>query len=138
MICSSAPSRAASAATSSGSNDSQLTAASLPANAGNPVTTKGRWNAGSASSIRCGVLDCPLARAMTCHVRRRVAKALRRLAALHRDGGLEAVDIAIDRRHRERLAAAPVAQHAILAHHVAVDRDLVPLLGVADIVDRHV
>src|SRR5206468_11852976 len=57
---------------------------------------------------------------------------------LHRKLGLEACDVAIDRGDGEYAAVALVLQQAILSRDVAVDGDLVPFLGVADIVDRHV
>src|SRR5215472_5100293 len=57
---------------------------------------------------------------------------------LHLKLGLEAFDIAIDRGNRQHASLALVAQQAIPAPDIAVDRDLVPFLRVADIVDRHV
>src|SRR5580700_2127646 len=56
----------------------------------------------------------------------------------HRKLGLEACEIAVDRGDRQQLALASVAQQAIAPGDVAVDGDLVPFLGMADIVDRHV
>src|SRR3954447_12639797 len=50
-------------------------------------------------------------------------------SAFHRDLGLQALLVAEDRGDRQRLAAAAVAQHAVLAGDVALDREVVPLLG---------
>src|SRR5258705_10925597 len=58
--------------------------------------------------------------------------------ALHRDLGLQAGEIAVDRRDRQHAAVAAVSQQAILRLDVALDRDLVPLLGVAHAIYRHV
>src|SRR5579863_6683838 len=81
----------------------------------------------------------------TCHgnVRRRLeprcaGEPLRRGAPFHRQLGVEAGDVAEDRGDREHAAVASIADEAILRFDTAVDRDLVPPLGVADIVDRHV
>jgi hypothetical protein len=57
---------------------------------------------------------------------------------LHRKFRLEAVEIAVDRGDREHAAAAFVFQQAIFCRDFAVDCDLVPLFGMADLVDRHV
>src|SRR5437660_989823 len=59
-------------------------------------------------------------------------------SALHGGLFLEAVDIAIDGGDGQHLAALPVAHHAVAPLDVALDVELVPLLGVADVVDRHV
>src|SRR4029453_16630914 len=58
--------------------------------------------------------------------------------SLHRDLFLEACDVAVDRRRGERASAELVAHQAVPAGDVAVDHELVPLLGMADIVDGHV
>src|SRR3954462_8930366 len=57
---------------------------------------------------------------------------------LHRELSLEVIEIAVDRGDREHAATAPVLQETIPSRDIAVDRDLVPLFGVADIVDWHV
>src|SRR5262249_31524902 len=57
---------------------------------------------------------------------------------LHRQLGLEAVEIAIDRSNGEHAAVAAIAQQAVLRLDVALDRDRVPALGMTDIIDRHV
>src|SRR6185312_7172404 len=57
---------------------------------------------------------------------------------LHRKLRLEAVDVAVDRGDGEHASLGLVAQHAVAPLDVAVDGDLVPFLGVADIIDRHV
>src|SRR6516164_4879550 len=57
---------------------------------------------------------------------------------LHRHLGLQARDITVDRRDGERPSARLVAHDAILGRDIAIHRDLVPLFGVADIVDRNV
>src|SRR6478672_8298290 len=70
-----------------------------------------------------------------------VNRSLRRLrlrTPLHRKLGLEACEIAVDRSHRKHPAFALVFQQAILRGDIAVDGDFVPLLGVADIIDRHI
>src|SRR6201995_4075731 len=59
-------------------------------------------------------------------------------ALLHRQLRLQAGDVTIDRGDRQHAALALVAQQAVPLHDVAVDIDLVPGLGVADIIDRHV
>src|SRR5215831_18307947 len=66
------------------------------------------------------------------------ASGLAQRAALHVDLGLQARDVAVDRRHRERPPLALVAKQAVPALDVAVNRNAIPLLGVADVVDRHV
>src|SRR5215212_1024523 len=58
--------------------------------------------------------------------------------ALHRDLSLQVFLVAVDRGDGQNLAAAAVAQDAVLGRDVAVDRDVVPLLGVADVADRGV
>ncbi len=57
---------------------------------------------------------------------------------LHRQLGLEIVEIAIDRGDGEHPALALVTQQTIFRFDIAVDGNVVPLRGVADIVDRHV
>src|SRR5271167_3661609 len=63
---------------------------------------------------------------------------LDRSAPLSRQLGLEAVDIAEDRRDREYAAVPAVANEAIPRGNIAVDRQVIPRLGVAHVVDRHV
>src|SRR5882757_5029081 len=63
---------------------------------------------------------------------------LRRPRPLHRELRLEACDVAIDGGNGEHAAVALVLQQTVLAGDVAVDNDFVPLLGVADIIDRHI
>src|SRR5436305_2014984 len=58
--------------------------------------------------------------------------------ALHRDLGFEILLVAEDRCNCENFAVAAVAQDAILVADLARDRDVIPFLGVADIVDRDV
>src|SRR5215471_5107326 len=65
----------------------------------------------------------------------------RRLAlrvTLHRHFRLEALDIPVDRGDREHAPVALIAQQAVPRHDVPHDRQLVPRLGVADIVDRDI
>src|SRR6202040_3371433 len=69
-------------------------------------------------------------------VDQQIASALGR--ALHRDLRLQAGAVAIDRGNGEHAPAAAIAQQAIARRDVALDRDVVPRLGMADIVDRHV
>src|SRR6185437_3398081 len=57
---------------------------------------------------------------------------------LHREFGLKAGEVAVDRGNGEHAALVPVLQQAIPRGDVTVDHDLVPFFGVADIVDRHV
>ena len=52
--------------------------------------------------------------------------------------GFQALPVAEDGSDREHVAAAAVAQDAVLGRDIAFDRELVPFLGVADIVDRDV
>src|SRR6266581_7482771 len=56
----------------------------------------------------------------------------------HVQFSLQACEVTIDRRHGEDAAPALVFQQAIPGRDVAVDRNLVPLLGMTDIIDRHV
>src|ERR1700730_6149467 len=58
--------------------------------------------------------------------------------ALHCQFGLETFDIAIDRGDRQHASIALIAQQAILRHDIAVDRQFVPFLGMADVVYRDV
>src|ERR1700681_1615754 len=57
---------------------------------------------------------------------------------LHLHLGLQAREIAEYRSDSEYPPVAFVFQQAILRLDIAVDCDFVPLLGVADIIDRHV
>ena len=57
---------------------------------------------------------------------------------LHREFSLKAREIAIDRGDRQHTTGALVFQQAIPGRDVAVDGNLVPLLGMTDIIDRHV
>ena len=57
---------------------------------------------------------------------------------LHRKFGLQAGEVAVDRGNSEHTAPALVLQQAIPRGDVAVDHDLVPFFGVADLIDRHV
>src|SRR6266446_3464990 len=50
----------------------------------------------------------------------------------------EIIDVAEDRGHREHLAVATIAHEAVACFDVAVDVEIVPALGMPDIVDRHV
>src|ERR1700736_1820998 len=67
-------------------------------------------------------------------------KSLRLLSRvpLHCHFGLEAFDVTIDRGDREHTPIALIAQQAILRHDIAVDRQFVPFLGVADVVYRDI
>src|ERR1700716_3232579 len=56
----------------------------------------------------------------------------------HVQFSLQACEVTIDRRYGEDAAPALVFQQAIPGRDVAVDRNLVPLLGMTDIIDRHV
>src|SRR5437764_1037037 len=53
--------------------------------------------------------------------------------AFDRDLGFEVLLVAEDRRDGENLAVAAIAQDAILVADIALDRDIVPFLGVTDI-----
>ena len=57
---------------------------------------------------------------------------------LHLHLGLQASEIAEYRSDGEHTSLAYVFQQAILRLDIAVDRDLIPLLGVTNIIDRHV
>src|SRR5438876_11515374 len=76
---------------------------------------------------------CELQREITKDVK---ARSERRL--LHLKLGLEACEIAIDRSHRKNAALALVLQPAILCRDLAIDGNLIPCLGMTDIIDRHV
>src|SRR5262249_27755307 len=52
--------------------------------------------------------------------------------------GLQVREVAVDRGDGESATGLPVTHQAIPALDVAIDLDAIPLLGVADIVDRHV
>src|ERR1043166_4191990 len=58
--------------------------------------------------------------------------------ALHCGFFLEVLDVAVDRCNREHLVAAAITHQAIAALDIAVDLELVPFLGMTDIIDRHV
>src|SRR6267142_2696606 len=58
--------------------------------------------------------------------------------AFHRCFGNQALDVAIDRGDREHPPLVLVAHHAVARSDVALDRQFVPTLGVADVVDRYV
>src|SRR5262249_16608666 len=47
-------------------------------------------------------------------------------------------DVAVDRGHRELLAVATVSYQAAARFDVALDVEIVPRLGMPDVVDRHV
>src|SRR5439155_5058461 len=51
---------------------------------------------------------------------------------------LEALQVAIDRSHRQHLAVAAIAHQAVARGNVAVDLDRIPFFRVAGVVDRHV
>src|SRR5262249_28434653 len=59
-------------------------------------------------------------------------------APLHHEFGPEAFDITIDRGDCQHPAVALIAQQAVPRRDIAVDRQVVPLFGVADVVDRNV
>src|SRR5262245_45306334 len=61
-----------------------------------------------------------------------------RHSRLQRAFGAEALPIATDRHAREQLARQAVADAAVACIRRAVDVDAVPLLRVADVLDRHV
>jgi hypothetical protein len=77
---------------------------------------------------RCGLAD---------HSAERCRKLAHR-SPFHRQFSLQACKIAIDRGDGEHAAPALVFQQAIFCRDIAVDRNLVPLFGVADVIDRHV
>src|SRR6202022_2290506 len=62
----------------------------------------------------------------------------KRRVLLHRKLGLKACEIAVNRGHREQPALVRVEQQTVARCDVAVDGDLVPFFGMADVVDRHV
>jgi len=57
---------------------------------------------------------------------------------LHHDLGLKAFNVAENRGDGEHAPIALEPQEAVLARDITVDRDLVPILGMSDIVDRDV
>ena len=57
---------------------------------------------------------------------------------LHFQLGLQALDVAEDRGDSQRPPFAFEAQKAVLGTNVSINRDLVPLFGMADIVDGNV
>src|SRR5665213_3771162 len=59
-------------------------------------------------------------------------------ALLHRQLRFEIFQIAEDRGDGEDATVLLVFQQAIFRFDVAINRDLVPLLGVPDVVDRHI
>jgi len=63
---------------------------------------------------------------------------LRSGGTLHHDLELKAFNVAEDRSDGEHAPIALEPQETVFARDVTVDRDLVPLLGVTDIVDRDV
>ena len=63
---------------------------------------------------------------------------LRSGGALHLDLGLKAFNVAENRSDGEQAPIALEPQETVLTPDVTVNRDLVPLLGVTDIVDRDV
>jgi len=64
--------------------------------------------------------------------------ALAPCVALHCQLGFEALEVAKDRGDGERAPTEPEAQKAILGRDVPVDCQIVPFLGVPDIVDGDV
>src|SRR3569623_386102 len=68
-----------------------------------------------------------------------IARALyRRAAFLHRSRRFEAVGVAEDRSHRQRLAVELVFKQAIVRRDLAMHDDLIPLFRMADIIDRNI
>src|SRR5262245_52464777 len=59
-------------------------------------------------------------------------------ALLHRQFGLQAVDIAEDRGNCKAAPLVLEAENAVSRRDLTLDRDLVPFGGVADIVDRQI
>ena len=59
-------------------------------------------------------------------------------AAFHRPFLLEVLEVAVDRGNCQHGAVASIAHQAIAPLYVALDLELVPLLGMTDIVDWHV
>src|SRR5262249_9899468 len=70
--------------------------------------------------------------------RSRLSCACDQASALHCRFFSEAIDIAEDRGHREHLAVVTIAYQAVARFDVALDVEIVPRLGMADVVDRHV
>ena len=56
----------------------------------------------------------------------------------HRRLLLEIIDVAEDRGHREHLAVATIAHEAVACFDVALNVEVVPFLGMPDVVDRHI
>ena len=77
-------------------------------------------------------------RAFTCIELREENSPLKCCLVLHLHLGLQACEIAEYRSDGEHAPLAFVFQQAIFRLDIAVDRDLIPLLGVANIIDRHV
>src|SRR5258707_11564354 len=50
----------------------------------------------------------------------------------------EIIDVAEDRGHREHLAVATIAHEAVACFDVALNVEVVPSLGMPDVVDRHI
>src|SRR5581483_9434231 len=69
---------------------------------------------------------------------RGTATPRRSLFSLYFQFGFEAGAVAIDRGHGQCAAAELVAQETVASGDVAIDLYAVPVLRVADIVDRHV
>jgi hypothetical protein len=67
-----------------------------------------------------------------------VGALLGRLFALHRHLGLKAFDVPEDGCGSQHASVALEAQEAVPCGNVAVDLDLVPSLGMADVIDRDV
>src|ERR1700730_3670219 len=57
---------------------------------------------------------------------------------LHHDLGLKAFNVAENRGDGEHAPIALELQETVLARDITVDRDLVPILGMSNIVDRDV
>src|SRR5436309_14085150 len=87
------------------------------------------WTTGSSPVVTIRMIPLPTGE-------REIGSPHRRL--LHRELGFQVVEIAIDRRHREYAAGAAIAQQTILGFDVALDRNRIPLLRVANISNRHV
>src|SRR5262249_42577514 len=70
--------------------------------------------------------------------RSRVSCAPDQAGAFHRRLLLETIDVAEDRGHREHLVVAAITYQAVACFDVALDVEIVPGLGMPDVVDRHV
>ena len=66
------------------------------------------------------------------------ASPLGRHIAFHLQLGFQAREIAEYRGDGKHPPIAPVSQQTIPCLDIAVDRDFIPLLGMADIIDRHI